>query len=235
MIVAAELTSLTKPSDAPATPADEEIVAVDEAELRQLHEVLQLAADSSPAAGRLAQVISAALDGDKELVLMLGVDPSHRQSLHARLEALVEQMMPQVDLLSEASAVLSQRNSQARTELLSEFGALTGEQIAEERSQAKNRHALAARWRKEGRLFGVPYNGQTVYPAFQFDDDDALRPVIAEVLQSLPTDRMSPWETALWWTSSNGWLHGRRPVDLLDDDPRAVATAAARLAAPSPL
>ena len=198
---------------------------------------------SSDAAAALAQAVTEAVTeahrSHAEVILRLTVssDRSEIQTgdLPALLESLTEQMTPPVDIVSEAGAVLSQRNGQRRAELLGEFGALTGEQIADERSRARNRHALAARWRKEGRLFGVPYQGQTVYPGFQFDDDGELRTVVADVLAHLPVDRMSPWEVALWWTASNGWLRGRRPVDLLDEDDEALVKAAARLAEPSPL
>lgn len=218
---------------------DDEIVAANADELRRLHELFLELAPTLGVAGRFAEAIAKALETHRELVLVVdtsGHATARRQAVHDRLETLIEQMTPPVDLVSEAAAVLSQRNGQRRAELLSEFGALTGEQIAHERSRARNRHALAARWRKEGRLFGVPYEGQTVYPAFQFDDEGKLRTVVANVLERLPVDRMSPWEIALWWTASNGWLHGRRPVDLLDeDDDSALLDAAQRLAEPSPL
>lgn len=150
-----------------------------------------------------------------------------------RLEELVEQMTPELLVPSEPKVRQARRNAQARTQLLQEFGALTGDQIGEEHSKAQNRHALAARWRKEGRIFGVPYRGQTLYPAFQFDAlAGAVKPPIREALGQLPRDRMSEWEIALWWTAANGWLGGRRPVDVLDEDPDSVVGAAARLGAP---
>jgi hypothetical protein len=158
------------------------------------------------------------------------------QAGHVRLESIIDQLVPELAFPSNAAVLQARRNAQARTELLQEFGALTGEQIAEERSKAKNRHALAARWRKEGRILGVPYRGQTLYPAFQFDDAGELRPVIRAALAKLPRDRMSDWEVALWWAASNGWLGGLRPVDLLDEtDVDDIVAAAGRLAETSPL
>jgi hypothetical protein len=217
---------------------DDEIVAANADELRRLHELFLEVAPTLGVAGRFAEAIATALETHRELVLVVDTSDraaAQRQAVQDRLETLIEQMTPPVDLVSEAAAVLSQRNGQRRAELLSEFGALTGEQIADERSRARNRHALAARWRKEGRLFGVPYEGQTVYPTFQFDAEGNLRTVVADVLERLPIDRMSPWEVALWWTASNGWLRGRRPVDLLDEEDGALLDAAQRLAEPSPL
>jgi hypothetical protein len=205
-------------------------------EARLLGEALSKIAPKSHAATTLAKTLDAAATEDDDVVLVMGVGSSDefRERLRHQLDALVETMMPPV-AVSEAAAVLAQRNAQRRAALLNEFGALSGEQIAEERSRARNRHALAARWRKEKRLFGVPHQGHTIYPAFQFDDAGQLRTVIGEVLERLPTEHMSAWEVALWWTAPNGWLHGRRPVDLMEGDPGALPPAAARLAEPSPL
>jgi hypothetical protein len=151
----------------------------------------------------------------------------------SQLEQLVQQMTPELSLPTEPKLRQARRNAEARTQLLQEFGALTGEQIGEQHSQAHNRHALAARWRKEGRIFGVPYRGQTLYPAFQFDDISGnLKPSIRNVLAHLPSNRMSEWERALWWTAANGSLAARRPVDVLDHDPNAVVAAATQLGAP---
>ena len=43
-------------------------------------------------------------------------------------------------------------------------------------------------------------------------------------------DRLPTWELALWFTGSNVWVGGERPVDVLDSDPELVVQAAAHLA-----
>lgn len=172
------------------------------------------------------------------LVDLIPIDMSDadRRRRDEIVSALIDQMTPELSVPTEAQVVQARRNAEARTQLIQEFGALSGDQIGEEHSRAQNRHALAARWRKERRIFGVPYRGQLLYPAFQFGDDGRLRPVVRRVLEALPVDEMSPWEVALWWTAGNGHLGGRRPVDLLgtahEDD---LVGAAAGLAKPSPL
>lgn len=213
----------------------EAAVRLDGADLRGLRKALK--ASGSTATTRLAGAIEHAIAHHKTLVLGYGEAASEQDEgeLVARVGELIDQLTPDLDFPSESAIILARRNAKRRTELLREFGALSGEQIAEERSRAANRHALAARWRKEGRVFGVPYRGQTLYPAFQFDDDGGLRPVIAEVLAALPRDRMSAWEVALWWTSANGSLGGDRPVDLLDERAGALPDAARRLAEPLPV
>jgi hypothetical protein len=191
---------------------------------------------ASPALGELLQAVRNALAHHMRVVVQIApVGPRDEDisEWRSQLEQLVEQMTPELSLPTEPKLRQARRNAEARTQLLQEFGALTGDQIGEEHSQAQNRHALAARWRKEGRIFGVPYRGQTLYPAFQFDAvSGEVKPSIRDVLAQLPRDRMSEWETALWWTAANGWLAGRRPVDVLDNEPEVAAAAASRLGAP---
>jgi hypothetical protein len=149
---------------------------------------------------------------------------------------LAEELMPSGPLPTVGQVWQAQRNAEARWQLFSEFGAYTSQEIGERRSRASNKHALANRWRSEGKVFAVEHGGQLVYPGFQFDPETlAPQPVVANVLEALPRDALSDWEVALWWTAGNGWLGGRRPVDVIDDDPSVLAGAAAKLAEPSGL
>jgi hypothetical protein len=138
--------------------------------------------------------------------------------------------------LTVGPGVLAQirRNAQAQQELAEEFGLLSSTQIAElAGSRAANPAALAHGWRKRGQIFTVDVDRVQRYPGFQFGPDGGPRPIIKEVIETLG-DAVSPWELALWFTSSNGWLGGVRPVDVLDgnaEDLAALRGAADRLAA----
>lgn len=226
------LTNLTATAD-----EGDVVISVDGEELRSLEEALKAISGTSHAAALLLGVVENALRNGRTLVLGAseGLGGADEDELRARVAALVDGLVPQLEIPSEAAMILARRNAKRRAELLQEFGALSGEQIAEERSRASNRHALAARWRKEGKVFGVPYRGQTLYPAFQFDEDGRLRHTVSDVLAALPRDEMSDWEVAYWWTAANGWLSGSRPVDLLDSDPDSLVDAAHRLGEPLPL
>jgi hypothetical protein len=143
------------------------------------------------------------------------------------IEDLTRAMTPDVPVPAPAVVLQARRNAEARTALLNDFGGLTAAQVAElSGSEARNRSALAGRWRREGRLLAVDHHGRTYYPGFQFDPDGQPRPVVAEVLEHLGGPSMTPWQQALWFTTANGWLDGRRPVDVLDDDPEAIVDAA---------
>jgi hypothetical protein len=164
-----------------------------------------------------------------------------RSSLAPSQDELIEAMLPEdpPPVPSETRLLSARRSAAARIKLLDEFGYYRAEQIAEARSRAANRAALASRWAREGKIFGVDWRGQRLYPAFQFAEDMSPRPAVAAVLAALPRDKMSEWEVALWWTAANGWLDYARPVDLLLEDKPDVADrlaeAAAHLADPSPL
>lgn len=142
-----------------------------------------------------------------------------------RLETIIESMLPQT-VPGSTSILQARRNAEARARMLGEFGVLTSAQVAEmARSRAKNKAALANRWKQEGRIFSVAFQGTACFPAFQFDYEGRPLEAVASVIRAL-SDQSSEWELALWFISANGWLGGRRPVDLLSTDPRAVAKAA---------
>jgi hypothetical protein len=148
-----------------------------------------------------------------------------------RAQDLIESLLPDhVDIPTPAAVLQARRNAEARTLLLEEFGALRSHEVAElAGSRAANRAALANRWRAENRILAVPLADELLYPGFQFTAEGKPNPAVAPVLGFLRTDPYaSDWQTALWFSSPTSWLGGRRPVDLLDDDPDAVTEAARR-------
>lgn len=143
------------------------------------------------------------------------------------VEELASAMTPDAAVPTAPVVLQARRNAEARTSLLGEFGALTAAQVAGlAGSEAKNTSALAGRWRREGRLIAVEHHGTVYYPGFQFHGTGKPKPVVADVLRYLGPPAVTPWQQALWFTSANGWLGGRRPVDLLDDHGDAVVAAA---------
>jgi hypothetical protein len=148
-----------------------------------------------------------------------------------RFEELIERLMPErLEVPAPAVVLQARRNAEARTALLGEFGALRSAEVAElAGSRAANRAALANRWRAENRVVAVPVGDELFYPGFQFTSEGRPHPTVGAalgILRSLP--QLSDWQAALWFVGANGWLGGRRPVDLLDEDPGAVEAAARR-------
>jgi Protein of unknown function (DUF2384) len=148
-----------------------------------------------------------------------------------QLTELIEALRPQHREFPAPAALLqARRNAEARDALLGEFGGLRSAEVAElAGSRAANRAALANRWRAEGRLVAVPVGDELVYPGFQFGADGRPHPTVGAALAELRRQPgLSDWQAALWFASPTGWLGGRRPVDLLDTEPDAVAEAARR-------
>jgi hypothetical protein len=148
-----------------------------------------------------------------------------------RFADLIERLMPErLDVPTPAVVLQARRNAEARTALLGEFGALRSADVAElAGSRAANRAALANRWRAERRVVAVPVGDELLYPGFQFTPEGRPHPTVGAalaILRSQPS--VSNWQATLWFVGANGWLGGRRPVDLLDEDPGAVEDAARR-------
>jgi hypothetical protein len=142
-------------------------------------------------------------------------------------ELLIEVMLP-ADVPTPPAVLQARRNAAAREELLREFGALTSSEVSDlAKSKARNKAALANRWKQEGRIFSVPHHGAAYFPTFQFDEQGRPRDAVAGVIEALG-GKTSEWGLALWFTGAYGSLGGQRPVDLLDSDPGRVVEAAER-------
>jgi hypothetical protein len=154
-----------------------------------------------------------------------------RPSKGATAERLIEALMPEQLIVPTPAAVLqARRNAQTRTALLEEFGALRSHEVAElAHSRASNRAALANRWRSEHRVVAVPVRDELLYPGFQFSAEGRPKPVVGTALEWLRSDpHTTDWQAALWFATPTSWLGGRRPVDVMDEDPDAVIDAARR-------
>jgi hypothetical protein len=148
-----------------------------------------------------------------------------------RFGDLIERLMPErLEVPTPAVVLQARRNAEARAALLGEFGALRSAEVAElAGSRAANRAALGNRWRAEKRVIAVPVGDELLYPGFQFTPEGRPKPTVGAALAILRSEPgVSDWQAALWFVGANGWLGGRRPVDLLDDDPGAVEAAARR-------
>ncbi len=139
-----------------------------------------------------------------------------------RTERLIDEMLPRRwwGAPSDEGLNHAHRNALARTEFVETHDMWASDDIADlNHSEAKNRAALAAKWRAEGRIFGVGYAGQLLHPVWQFQWDHKPKPIVAELLSVL-TPHLKGWEVAMWFDTPNGWLDGEGPLHLDRRRPR---------------
>jgi len=126
---------------------------------------------------------------------------------------------------SDAEAVVERDTLEWRKRFISEYPQWTSAQIAQESSSlAKNQPSTASRWAKDRRIFAVQFQGQKWFPRFQFTDGRP-NPAVLEVLKVFP-EHATGWELAYFFTTPNANVSGRRPFELLKEDPSRVVSLA---------
>ncbi|WLH29939.1 hypothetical protein [Pseudomonas canadensis] len=80
---------------------------------------------------------------------------------------------------------------------------------------------------REGRIFAIGYGGVDYFPTFAFDAYGSYQPVpgLKAVIEVLAT-RKDAWGMAFWFGSSNSYLGGRQPKEVLRTDLGIVLDAA---------
>jgi hypothetical protein len=126
---------------------------------------------------------------------------------------------------AQAAARVERDTLNWRKTFLAKHPHWTSAQVAEESaSQAKNQPATASRWTKEKKVFAIDMQGQKLFPRFQFQDG---RPIaaVSQVVKVFP-EHASGWDLAYFFTTPNANISGRRPMDLLKEDPSRVVSLA---------
>ncbi|HEV7834562.1 MAG TPA: hypothetical protein VGP09_14435 [Caballeronia sp.] len=102
---------------------------------------------------------------------------------------------------------------------------LTAQEVGQRQNpEATNQHAVASRWKKEGKVFFIEHKGVTLYPKYIFDEFGNPVSEMAEVLKIFEGYR--PFRIASWFESTSSMLRGKRPREVLATDPKAVVEAA---------
>ncbi|MCH7935934.1 MAG: hypothetical protein IH994_02430 [Proteobacteria bacterium] len=132
-----------------------------------------------------------------------------------RIEKALELLMTE-DSFAKVDRNIEFDNAELRADFFGRETCFNSTDIHEISHQGgKNKSMPASRWKKDGRIFAVSFHGQDFFPKFQFREGDP-HPAMKKVLSALPKE-MTPWQTAFWFTSENGWLNGSRPCDAIDD------------------
>ena len=140
-----------------------------------------------------------------------------------RLEALIPLFLVK-DPIANTRRKLELENAKLRAEFVVRHPCFTAADLSDFAGHgAKNRSVTASRWKAQGRIFSVPFQGAELYPAFQFADGEP-KIALARALKALP-GTMTAWQRAFWFTTPNGWLGGTAPADVLNNTAAVVAAA----------
>jgi len=138
----------------------------------------------------------------------------------AAIGKLAEVILP--DELADARGPLASDNLELRDRFIAQVPQLTSVEVgARAGLRTRNPYATAARWKKAGDIFSVQHRGTEYFPAFQFRDGRP-HPTVRKALAALPP-RLSAWQQAFWFVSTNGWWGDKAPADVLDDADAVVA------------
>lgn len=177
------------------------------------------------AVGEIARAVGT-LAGGERLARLLAQRLTAAQGEHERESEILDAMLPPIGTMTDVATTQLRWNALAREAALTEFGALTSAQLAEQRgAKTANPHTTTSRWLSADRVFAIDTAAGRLFPAFQFVQGEP-RPVISRVLDAL-RGQVRGWELLLWFTGSNGYLGGARPVDRLVAAPEEVVAAAA--------
>ncbi|WP_024513175.1 hypothetical protein [Bradyrhizobium sp. ARR65] len=141
--------------------------------------------------------------------------------------SIIEALVPDVPL-PQHKLVEARMTAEARKAVLESGDWLTAAQIAEMAGfSASNPSAQPNKWKKDGQIFAVRHRGVDYFPGYALDPSINYRPVkgLAKVLATF-RGRKDDWGLAYWFASSNSFLAGKRPQDLLISEPGRVVAAA---------
>ncbi|WP_417216689.1 hypothetical protein [Arthrobacter sp.] len=119
-----------------------------------------------------------------------------------------------------------QATENAWRDMEAEFGLLTSVEVSRAVGSRSPNRSYASDQRGAGRLLAVKRPGGYKYPGFQIDRrEQAIRPVMHELIALATEADRSESGLALWMISPTGYLDGLRPVDLLDEPDHVVEAA----------
>lgn len=151
------------------------------------------------------------------------VERRQDEAFRSIIEALVPEVPPPQHKLVEA-----RMTAEARKAVLESGDWLTAAQIAVIAGfSASNPSAQPNKWKKDGQIFAVRHRGVDYFPGYALDPSTDYRPArgLAKVL-GVFRGRKDDWGLAYWFASVNSFLGGKRPQDLLIDQPDRVVVAA---------
>lgn len=145
----------------------------------------------------------------------------------ANIAGLVSVLIPakpaRPTLLREAKML-----AKGKTRILQSGDWLTAQEVAEVAGfKTVNSSAQTSKWKRSDRIFALRHEGVDYFPVYGLDPSTGYRPLkaLAPIIQVLKS-RKDDWGLAFWFGSTNSYLGGRMPKDVLKEDPASVLEAA---------
>ena len=150
-----------------------------------------------------------------------------------RVADRISQVEYRTDPAIEAVVVNAVRVNQLRSELITRSMALDIDHLVRGRRTTPGAvRAWLNRNRTAHRLFSVneSESNKVLVPGFLLDEAFDPRPEWQPVIEQLDRAGEKGWGMLAWAMLPSTWLDDRAPVDVINDDPQAVLTAATRRA-----
>jgi hypothetical protein len=118
--------------------------------------------------------------------------------------------------------------SKAKIAVLESGDWLTASVVAEvARFETLNPSAPTSEWKSKKLIFSIDHKGVDYFPSYALDPVTHYRPRAAiKAVIDIFGDQKGGWGLAYWFASVNSFLGGRRPQDVINEDPEQVIAAA---------
>lgn len=157
------------------------------------------------------------------LALSAKLDSMSKDWLASLVSMLIPSKPARPTILREAKML-----ARAKARILNSGDWLTAQDVAElAQLSTINASSQPNKWKRAGKIFALRHEGTDYFPVYGLDQQTSYRPraslapVITELAQS-----KDGWGMAFWFGSSNSYLAGRMPKDVLAEDPELVLKAA---------
>jgi len=144
-----------------------------------------------------------------------------------RIATLVSMLLPEKPvrstLLREAKML-----AKAKTRILQSNDWITAGDVSElAQFKSTNSSSQPNKWKQTGKIFALRHDGVDYFPIYGLDPDTGYRPIsrLVSIIEMLARKK-DGWGMAFWFGSSNSYLAGKLPKDLLKTDPQRVLDAA---------
>lgn len=154
----------------------------------------------------------------------LAVQVKVREIVNRMERASVQELVDQVEVRRPAPTRIDLERRAIERVLQGVEWSTAAEIGARRAPGAANPHGTISRWRDSGAVFGIDHGGRKIYPAYVFDASLQPLPAVRKVLEVFKG--YEPFRIAAWFESTNAFLGGRRPREVIGTDPDAVVAAA---------